>query len=164
MTPATQSPNVRRVLPQLALENARIFYKNFSGKPSNFNAAGNRNFALELSDELAEALAADNWNVKTTKPSKEDPQAKVRKYVSVKVGFNKYPPQITMVSQTTGRQVILTEETVSLLDSAEVVSVDLIVRPYEWTQPSGESGTKGYVKVMYVTIVENQFAAKYAKP
>jgi hypothetical protein len=160
--PTTQKP--RRVLPPLVLENARIFYRNFSGKPSSFNASGNRNFALEISDELAIALAADEWNVKTTKPPKDDPDGPVRKYVSVKVGFDKYPPQITMISSVSGRQVLLTEETISLLDTAEILNVDVIVRPYPWTQPSGDHGTKGYVQVMYVTVLENQFAAKYAKP
>ena len=54
----------------------------------------------------------------------------------------------------------MTDETVSVLDYAEIENVDVIVRPYVW-EVNGKSGVKAYVKNMYVTIAENEFEKKY---
>lgn len=148
---------------KLQIEGARIFWKNFSGKGSQYNAEGSRNFCLELDNETAERLEADGWNVKYSKPREEgdEPQP----YIQVSVVYGNYPPKIYLV--TSRNKTLLDEDTVGELDRAEIENVDLIVSPYHWR--IGQPGTKGYKEgikaytdVMYVTIHEDDFARKYA--
>jgi len=38
------------------IDNARITFRNFEGKPGQYNAAGQRNFHIVLTEEMAQAL------------------------------------------------------------------------------------------------------------
>lgn len=140
----------------ISVENARIIFRNFAGKPSKFNAEGKRNFCLLIDDESANKFKLDGWNVKYLNP--RDPDDKPQPYIQVSVAFDNFSPNIYLISG--GKKTKLNEDTVSVLDYAEIENVDLIIRPYNW-EVSGKSGIKAYVKNMYVTIVENEFEKKY---
>lgn len=141
------------------IEDAALIFRNFSGKEDQYNKEGNRNFAVLLDPQTAEVLANDGWNVKLLKVQEEgdEPQA----YIPVSLRFDIMPPTIMMITST-GR-IRLDEDTVSLLDWANIQLVDLIVRAYTW-QVGEKSGTKGYLKSMYVTIEEDELEKKYALP
>lgn len=141
----------------LIFENCKICSRNFSGKPGMYNSAGSRNFAVMITDiDFANRLIADGWNVRIQPPT--TPEALPIAYLNVSVNFRNIPPKIVMV--TSSRQTVLDEETVGTLDFAEIMNVDLVVRPYNW-EVNGKHGTKAYVKTMYVTIYEDEFGQKY---
>ena len=141
----------------LIMENAKIRFRNFSGRPDEFTREGDRSFALVIDDEdLANKLKEDGWNVRMRMPKNdgEDPWY----YLKVKVNFGGFPPKIIEV--TSRNRVSLNEETVGILDSAELKSVDVEISPYHW-EIGGRSGITAYLKTMYATIEEDPFAAKY---
>ena len=140
----------------ISVENARIIFRNFAGKESKFNAKGKRNFCLILDNEDAEKLAAIGWNIKYLSP--RDPEDPPQAYLQVAVAYENFPPKIWLISG--GKKTELNEDTVGVLDYAEIENVDIIVRPYTW-EVNGKGGIKAYVKNMYVTIVENEFEKKY---
>lgn len=141
----------------LIMENAKIRFRNFSGRPDEFTREGDRSFALVIDDEdLANKLKEDGWNVRMRMPKNdgEDPWY----YLKVKVNFGGFPPKIIEV--TSRNRVSLNEETVGILDSAELKSVDVEISPYHW-EIGGRSGITAYLKTMYATIEEDPFVAKY---
>lgn len=141
------------------LENVRIIFRNFEGKEGQYNRAGDRNFAVVLPWEVADAMAADGWNVKYPKPRGDEEEDNREPYLPVTVGFKGRPPRIVTI--TSRGRTELTEDNVDILDWVDIANVDLVIRPYEW-EVNGRSGVKAYLKSMYVTIDEDELDRKYA--
>lgn len=140
----------------IRIEGARIGFRNFSGEEGRFNPKGRRNFCIFLEEDIAKDMEKEGWNVKWLQPREEgdEPQA----YLQVKVVFGKIPPKIVLV---TGRgKTRLDEDTVNILDWAEIQNVDLVIRPYNW-EVNGNTGVSAYIKTMYVTLKEDEFESKY---
>lgn len=140
----------------IAIADAQLFSRNFSGRPGPYNPEGQRNFCVFLSDDIAEQLLEDGWNVKQLQPRDENEQP--RSYIQVKVSYKNIPPKVVLV--TSKGKSILDESTVQLLDFAEIENVDVIISPSHW-EMNGRTGTAAYLKSIYVTIAEDEFEAKY---
>lgn len=139
------------------MEGVRIIFRNFAGKEGMYNREGDRNFAVLLDETIAQQMLEDGWNVKYLKPRDEEelPQA----YLQVSVNFKGRPPRVVMI--TSRGRTNLGEDEVELLDWADIVNVDLIVRPYEWAV-NGATGIKAYAQSVFVTIQEDALELKYA--
>lgn len=149
---------------KLSFENARIIFRNFSGRGTKFNAEGKRNFCVVIEDPAtAQQLNEDGWNVRMLAP--RDPDDPPTYYMTVALGYEYRPPEVYLV---TGRaphfkKTALTEETVGNLDYADIVSCDITIRPYNW-EIGGNSGVKAYLASLYAVVEEDEFAGKYDDP
>lgn len=143
----------------IKIENARIVFRNLSGKPDKFNPqGGKRSFSVVIEDpEFANELKREGWNIKQFNPSPDSDEEPAH-FISVKVSYNNIPPHIYLC--TSKNKTLLNEDTVGQLDYAEISNVDIVITPYQY-ELSGRSGISAYVKTMYVTVVEDEFASKY---
>ena len=144
----------------ISIRDAKIMFRNFSGKPDKFNPQGGRRiFSVRLTNELADNLKADGWNIKYLKPREDDEEPKP--FIQVRINYGEISPKIYLVTKK--HKTLLDEESVGTLDNEEIANVDIVIRPYCWNV-NEKTGITAYVKNMYVTIVEDEFAEKYDKP
>jgi len=146
----------------LEINDARIIWKNFSGRGDRFNREGDRNFNLVIpTQEDCDRLLADknefgdSWNVKI-KPPREEGDVPFM-HMLVKVKFNGRGPNVYLVSGN--KQVALNEDTISCLDDIDIMSVDLDIRPYDDKLPNGASFRTAYLSAMRVYQRVDRFAA-----
>lgn len=139
------------------VEDAQIIFRNFSGREGQYNTEGSRNFSVILDPKSAKEMLKDGWNVRYLEAREEGEEE--TPYITVAVNFKNWPPRVVMM--TSRVRTHLVEETVEVLDWANIEKVDLICRAYEWTV-GDKSGVKAYLKSMFVTIEEDFLERKYA--
>ena len=143
------------------MEGVRIIFRNFSGKEGQYNREGDRNFAVLLDEKTAAAMAEDRWNVKWLRPREDDEEGEEpQAYLPVTLSFKGRPPRVVLI--TSRGRTNLDETQVETLDWVDILNVDLIVRPYEWTV-NGKTGVKAYLQSIYVTIEEDPLEIKYSE-
>jgi hypothetical protein len=153
--------NSRPRLNNITFEDQRLLFRNFAGAEGKFNAEGDRNFCMPLDQEVADAMAADLWNIKTLKPREEGDLP--TPYIQVEVKFPKdpqmAPPKLVLISSK--GQTTLSEAEVEILDWVAIKTADVIIRPYQWAV-NGNEGTKAYLKTLFITLDEDDLELKYA--
>lgn len=145
-------------LDDLVIQDARIIFRNFSGREEQFNTEGDRNFCVLLEPDLAEKMRKDGWNIKELKVREEGdtPEA----YVQVSLNYKKGRPPRAVLVTSKGRTELGADE-VSMLDWAEIKQVDIMLNPYSW-EVNGNTGIKAYLKAIFVTLNESVLDLKYA--
>lgn len=145
----------------ISVENAHIIYRNFAGREGRYNKAGVRSFCVVLPEDRAEQLRDEGWNIRIRAPKEAGDEAMY--YLPVAVRFDYYPPKIYMISSLNGMRTVCDEDNVGELDEAELSNVDLIIRPRYYERDDGTTGIKAYLKIMYATLEEDEFAYKYVQ-
>lgn len=140
----------------LIFEDVRIGFRNFAGVEGKYNKEGQRNFVVFLDTPVAEEMALDGWNIKWLNPRDEDEEAQA--YLQVSANFGQRPPKIVTI--TSRGKTELDESSIGILDWAEIQKVDLSIRPYHW-EVNGKSGTKAYLRTLFVHLVEDELEQKY---
>ena len=143
---------------KLAIDNARIIFKNFTGKDDKFGREGDRSFSIVIEDDaLAEQLSNDGWNVKPLTP--RDPDEKVNHFIKVKISFKVRPPKIWLL--TNHKRTLLDEDSIATLQYARIENADVVISPWRW-EVNGKTGIAAYLETLYVKIEDDPFADKYA--
>ena len=148
----------------VVVENAAIVFRNFSGAPTLLNPdGGKRSFCLVVTEEVANTLRADGWNVKFRAPRDENEDGYYYTQVNVNME-SKYPPRVVLVSTLNGNRVKreLKGNEVQRLDKLRLEGIDLCIHPYEHGRP-GPFKVKGYLSEMAATQAEERtfFGGKY---
>lgn len=142
----------------LQIDDAKIIFRNFSGKEQKYNREGERNFALIIdSQEIADKLIEDGWNVRIKAPREEGDMPFM--YLKVKIKFNDYGPRIFLRSGNS--RTMLNEETVNCLDGIDIRNVDMDISPNIWEDDNGEEHKTAYLRSMEVIQELDRFSARY---
>lgn len=139
------------------IEDAPIIFRNFAGKEGQYNREGDRNFAVILPPDIAVQMLKDGWNVRYLEAREEGDED--TPYIQVSVNFKNRPPRVILLTSTTRTQ--LDEESVDVLDWADIQTADLIARGYDWSV-NDKTGTKAYLQSLFVTIEEDALERKYS--
>lgn len=116
-------------LPNIFLKDHQLRYPNFSGRQTDLNPQGNRTFEVVLTPEEAQQLSAMGIHVKD-KIYNDEQEFRIK----VGVNFSFDPPRAAFcVVDQQGNQKLtnLTEETIGAIDTAEIISSDIVIRPYQ---------------------------------
>lgn len=140
----------------LQIDDARIVYRNFSGVGSKFNRDGDRNFSVVIdSQEIANRLAEDGWNIKVKPPREEGEEPFIT--LPVKIKFSDRGPKVYLKTGEILNE--LDEESIGCLDNVDIIGVDMDIRPYDW-EVNGKMGRTAYLHAICVSQEIDRFADK----
>ena len=147
----------------LRKDGAHIIWRNFAGAASKYNREGDRKFTLIIEDpEEAQQMVDDGWNVKIKAPEEEGDAPFC--YLEVKVKFNQERPRLNPnIYLKSGRKMNkLDEETVGMLDSVDIINVDLDVKgsPYD---VNGKVGLSAYLQGICIEHEVDRFQRRFAE-
>ena len=148
-----------------------IYQRNLAGdiKKSNSMFPNNKRTAcIIISNEQAEQMAAEGYDIKWTKPREgENTKNFVSKaFLNVELKYRnkfnemiKYPPKVYLVIDNE-TPVLLSEETVGQLDDIRVKNVNVVIHP---SIDEASNSLKPYIRIMYVeqNIDDDPFAQRY---
>lgn len=148
------------------VENTKfIFETNFSGDPERDNYGSTaRRANIIISQELADKLSDEGFNVKATKPREGEEEGFIPKYfVKVQANYDSdWPPKIYLVPDNEA-PIELDENTIGRIDKVYVTNVNCVLNPY-YSQRNNTWSL--YIQTMYVEFSEadDPFAARYRRP
>lgn len=147
-------------LDNVLIEDTRILFRNFTGRPTPFKpAGGERSFCVIIPPELVPRLESEGWNLKRTKVREDGEEPEV--YLQVNVNYDKgRPPRVVMV--TPHGKIDLGPGEVETVDVADIKTVDVLLNPYSW-EVRGNTGVSAYLKSMFFTVNQDELEDKYSE-
>lgn len=148
------------------IDGARIIYRNFSGRGTQYNREGDRNFCVVIEDqETADKLIDEGFNVKIKQPREEGENPFM--YMKVNVKYHPKTSDLARLNPTavliSGRnRNTLDEESICCLDSIDIANVDMDLSGSNW-KIQDRSGRSAYLSKIYVTQEIDRFASRYAE-
>lgn len=141
----------------LTFQNVNLYARNFAGTKF---GDGKRTFGFFIEPEVAQAMLADGWPVKQTRPPAENvPEDwSPRFWLKVNISYKFRPPKVVTIGSR--GMVTLDEEVLDILDWASFETVDLSVRARFW-EMNGNTGLQAQLSEMYATLEESPLAIKY---
>ena len=137
-------------------------FRDFEGRETEYNRKGDRNFVIFLDKNLAQQLEADgapvSWKADRYNEGELRAQMKVHVKYRDRKGNEMVPPKVVLVTRK--HQTQLTEDTIGMLDSADIEKCDLILSQYANGASMGPENSVA-LKTMYVTLSEDEFADDY---
>ena len=132
-----------------------ILFRNFTGKPDQFNPKGTMgNFTVVLNEGKARELEDLGLNIKHKTNRDGDDEARLQIFCR----FENFPPK---VYRKVGHNTVeLDQDTIEILDNDEIEDADLIISPYSYDF-NGRKGVKAYLYRGYFTVAEDQYAQRY---
>lgn len=131
---------------RIAVEGARIVFRNFKGEASQYNRAGDRNFALVIDNqEFAQKLKDEGWNVKVRPPREEGADPFVYLPVSVSYRVSRLSPKVFL--KRPRKDVLpIGENDIASFDDMEFTELKMVINPRHWIDDrTGEEHIKAYL-------------------
>jgi len=159
----------RTMRKKLEIENANIFWRDFTGRKSKFESHI-PTFGVSLNDpestyyyggqqvsaeELVKELEKDKWKVTNKPPREEGDDPLCGLYVTVAFGKAKDPD---IKKYTRHGSVVVTADTAGTIDADEIEAVDVVINPY---RPDGAKHTSAYLDSMYLRVPDERFRDKW---
>lgn len=144
----------------LTLQNVQIIYKNFEGRPDDFNPdGGKRSFHVLLDPASAAVLEQQGYNIKRKPPLEEGGEEFI--HMKVMVNFKGRPPTVALISKSKGTRNTLDADTVELADHADFERIDMTINPYDWKLRSGQTGRTAYLQEFFGFLYESPLEQMY---
>ena len=139
------------------IENAQLFFKNFSGRVDNYNRDGKRYFNVYIDDpEIAQQMNEDGWRIRVRQPRNEGEVA--RNYIKVFVSYRFGNPDI--IRRVNGVDYALGEDQVGILDGDIITSALVQFHPAS-KDKSPDGLYSAYLDKMVAFVEEDEFDKKY---
>lgn len=138
-------------------QDAKLIFRNFSGREREFNSEGDRNFSIVIEPERAQQMIKDGWRVKQLKPRPGEEEGDY--HLKVTVNYKKGKPPKVKVHTSTSREEWGIDE-VGNLDAAEIKKADVLVNGW-WSDMAG-GGYGGFLKTIFVWLEEDELELMYA--
>lgn len=141
------------VINEIEIRNAQIFWTNFAGKENQFGNAA-RYFNVAISDELADILVSQGFNVKSLVVNPDDPDV-LLKFIQVKINMeSEWPPMVKLFTEFQGKKnppKTLNANTIGSLDGMDILRADLNFRAYRRVDKrTKQQASSAYLKRLFV--------------
>lgn len=139
------------------IKDAKLLFRNFSGRETMYNSEGDRNFSVLLDKETAENLKERGWRVKQLKPRDDEEEGDY--HLKVTVNYKKgRPPRVVLI--TSKERTELGADEVSIIDAADIEKADVFLNGW-WSDMAG-GGYSAFLKTAFITLREDELEQMYA--